>query len=421
MLANKTIKNMPIDDTSPSTLPSDSISTSEVNPNQVNPLVAKVGPVSDVPVAIQNLRWAMLDGDVNTLTFRSMDTLFTTRQVGHSGPVSILPREDADMDLTYSFEGKNYTTNDFLDRTYTNAMLVMKDGKIVYENYLNHMQPNIRHMGWSMTKSLVSILVGIAYEEGRIESLDELITHYLPELATGAYEGVTIRQVLEMTSGVDYEERYDFIHPGIAAKNHILALVKNVARFADTAKTLERKHTPGTVSEYKTIDTAVLGVLLEKVLKGENLSSYMARKMWEPMGMEQNGFFIMDGPPGIGREFTGAGFNATLRDWARIGQLMLNKGEFNGHRIISEKYVDLSTRPALPEDPQSGGYGYQWWTMPNCKAYSAIGLQGQFIFVDPDTKTVIVKLSYFPQEKMIEAEKEALTFFKKVSHWTPTK
>ena len=416
MLAKKIITNLLIGGALSSVLLSSSISA-----NEVNPLVAKVGPVSKVPVAIQNLRWAMLDSDVNTLTFRSMDTLFTTRQVGRSGPVSVLPHNDANMALTYSFEGKNYTTNDFLDRTYTNAMLVMKDGHIVYEKYLNNMQPNVRHMGWSMTKSLVSILVGIAHEEGRIKSLDEPITNYLPELESGAYKGVTIRQVLEMTSGVDYEERYDFIHPGIAAKNHILALVKNVARFADVAKTLKRKDKPGTVFEYKTIESAVLGVLLERVLNGENVSSYMARKLWEPMGMEQDGFFIMDGEPGVGREFTGAGFNATLRDWARIGQLMLNKGEFNGHRIISEKYVDLSTHPVLPENSKSGGYAYQWWTMPNSNAYSAIGLQGQFVYIDPDTKTVIVKLSYFPQAKMSEAEQETLTFFDKVSHWTPAK
>ncbi|MEJ2045556.1 MAG: serine hydrolase [Reinekea sp.] len=387
--------------------------------NIIDPLVANVGPESEVPVAVQNLRWNMLDRHVNSLTFRSMDTLFTTRQVPRSGEIFPLPKIEADMDLTYAFNGKTYTAEEFLDRTYTNAMLVMKDGHIVYERYLNNMRPETRHIGWSMTKSITSILVGIAYEEGKIKSLDAPITDYIPELSEGAYKGVTIRQILAMASGVEYEERYDFSNPGTAAKNHILALVKNVSRFADIAVNLERKHKPGTVFEYKTIDAAVLGWLLERVLDGSNVASYAAQKLWEPLGTEQNGFFIMDGAPGVGREFTGAGFNATLRDWARFGQMVLQQGEFNGHRIVSADYIQKSTHSVLPEDPNMGGYGYQWWTMGSSNAFSAIGLQGQFVYIDPDTNTVIVKLSYFPQEEMDDAEHETLTFFKKVSAWKP--
>lgn len=393
-------------------------STQVMAANVVDPLVAKVGPESDVPVALQTLRWHMLDREVNSLTFRSMDTLFNTRQVPRSGDISKLVKTEVPMDdVSYSYKGQTYTVDDFLDRTYTNALLVMKDGKIVYENYLNNMHPDTRHMGWSMTKSLTSILVGIAHEEGRIKSLDQPITDYIPELAKGAYAGVTIRQVLEMTSGVDYEERYDFANPGAAAKNHILALVKNVSRFADVATTLERKHEPGTVFEYKTIDTAVLGWLLERVLDGSNVASYAAQKIWEPLGAQQNGFFILDGEPSVGREFTGAGFNATLRDWGRFGQMVLNGGEFNGHRFVSADYINKATHPVLPEDPKMGGYGYQWWTIQDSNAFSAIGLQGQFVYIDPDTDTVIVKLSYFPQEEMFELEEETLTFFDQVSKW----
>ncbi|MCO4784508.1 MAG: serine hydrolase [Marinomonas atlantica] len=400
-----------------SLLPCALASTQSIAANIVDPLVANVGPESDVPAAVQTLRWHMLDRDVNSLSFRSMDTLFDTRQVARAGDISKLVKSEQPMDLTYEYNGETYSADEFLDRTYTNALLVMKDSKIVYENYLNNMRPDTRHMGWSMTKSITSVLVGIAHEEGRIESLDQPITDYIPELSDSGYAGVTIRQVLEMTSGVDYEERYDFANPGVAAKNHILALVKNVARFADASTSLERKYEPGTVSEYKTIDTAVLGWLLERVLGGTNVASYAAQKLWEPMGAQQNGFFIMDGEPGVGREFTGAGFNATLRDWARFGQMVLNEGEFNGHRIVSADYIKKSTNPVLPEDDKMGGYGYQWWTMPNSNAFSAIGLQGQFVYIDPDTDTVIVKLSYFPQEEMFDLEEETLTFFDKVSNW----
>ncbi len=383
--------------------------------------VAAVGPKSDVPVAIQNLRWEMLQPNVSTLTFRSMDTLFTTRKVPHSGTVSPLSRTDKPLDFTYKFQGKKYAPEDFFDRTYTNALLIMKDGKIVYENYLNHSNASDHFMGWSMTKSITSILVGVAYEEGRIKSLDDDITDYLPELKDGAYKGVTIRQVLGMRSGVDYEERYDFENPGIAARNHITALVKNVARFVDVAKTIKRAHKPGEVFAYKTIDTAVLGLLIERVSGGGTIASYMTKHLWEPLGAESDGFFIMDGQPGVGREFNGAGFNATLRDYARIGKLMLNEGSINGKQIVSPEWVKLSTASVGPENDKygPGGYGYQWWTVANSDAYSAIGLQGQYIFVDPATKTVVVKLSYFPPGDNSKVSQESFAFFAAASEWNP--
>lgn len=387
----------------------------------LDPHVAEVGPESDVPVAIQNARWHMNDADINVLTFRSMETLFTTRTVARSGRVSPLPREDQSLDFTYRFEGVTYKPEDFLDRTYTNAMLVMKDGKVIYENYLNNSNADTHFMGWSMTKSLTALLVGIALEEGRIRSLDDDITDYLPELKDGAYKGVTIREVLQMRSGVEYEESYDFDSPGIAARNHIQALVKNVVRFVDAARDIKRAHPPGEVFQYKTIDTAVLGLLIERVTNGGTLATYMTSRLWEPLGAESNGFFIMDGEPGIGREFSGAGFNATLRDYARIGALMLNEGEIDGRRIVSSDWVKAAVKPAGPEKGPMD-YGYQWWTVSKTPAYSAIGLQGQFIFVDPSTDTVIVKLSYFPPEDKDEAAmRETFSFFEAASKWNPKK
>ncbi|WP_428036172.1 serine hydrolase domain-containing protein [Amphritea sp.] len=387
----------------------------------VDPLVAAVGPVSDVPVAVQNTRWAMFQPYFNTLSFRSMDRLFTTRKVAHSGTPTPLSRTDKPLNFNYQFEGESYTPDQFLDRTYTNALLIMKDGNIVYENYRNNSDAQSHFMGWSMTKSLTSILVGCALEEGRIKSLDDDITDYLPELKEGAYNGVTIRQVLGMRSGVDYEERYDFENPGLAARNHILALVKNVARFVDPAKTIKRAHQPGEVFAYKTIDTAVLGLLIERVSDGGTIASYMTKHLWEPLGAESDGFFIMDGQPGVGREFNGAGYNATMRDYARIGKMMLQEGRINGKQIVSPEWVKLSTKSVGPEDRDGGpgGYGYQWWTVADSDAYSAIGLQGQFIFVDPTSNTVIVKLSYFPPGDDTQLTNETFSFFAAAAAWKP--
>ena len=373
-------------------------------------------PPSDVPVAIQQARRAMLDRELNTLTFHSMDQLFTTRRVGRSGPVWEIPRADHALDFSYEYQGRRYTPAQFLDRTYTNALIVTKDGRVVSEEYRNLTNASTRFMGWSMTKSITSLLVGCALQEGRIRSLDDPITTYLPELGEGGYNGVTIRQILQMRSGVAYEERYDFGHPGVAARNHENSLVRNVTRFVDVARGIPRAHAPGEAWEYKTLDTAVLGWLIERVSGGSTVASYTAQRLWEPLGAEADGFYIMDGPPGIGREFSGAGFNATARDWARVGLMMQAGGAANGHHIVPSDWVAESTRTTGGPGP---GYGYQWWTFPGTQAFQALGLQGQHVYVDPATRTVVVKLSYDPPELMNDEAEESAQFFAAASAWHP--
>jgi CubicO group peptidase (beta-lactamase class C family) len=379
-------------------------------------------PASTVSPAVQQLRRSMLDAEVNTLTFRSMDRLFTTRTVARSGPVWHLPREDHAPDFSYTFRGQARPATEFLGRTFTDALLILKDGRIVTELYRNNADEQTRFMAFSMTKSITSTLVGIALEEKRIQSLDDPVTRYLPELRGGGYDGVTVRHILQMRSGVDYEERYDFGNPGTAARNHELSLVKNVVRFADAARTIPRKHRPGTVFEYKTLDTAVLGWLIERVSGGSTVAAYTAQRVWEPLGAEADAYYIMDGEPGTGREFSGAGLNATLRDFARFGQMVLQEGEANGRRIVSAEWLREATRPT-PTSPGEapnarGGYGYQWWMTETPGAFQAIGLQGQFLYIDRDTRTVIVKLSHFPPTDTTAAE-ETAAFFRAASAWNP--
>jgi CubicO group peptidase (beta-lactamase class C family) len=387
-------------------------------PQQVVPPPLVGGPPSEVPVAVQVLRWRMLDNDVSALMFRSMDSLFTTRAVARSGAVWELPRSDHPLNFTYEWQGATLPAEQILERTYTNALLVIKDGRIVSEIYRNNSSERSRFIGWSMTKSVTSALIGCALADKRIDSLDTPISRYLPELKGGGYAGVSIRHVMQMRSGVDYEERYDFGNPGRAASNHIAALVRNTARFVDVARTLPRIHPPGEFFQYKTIDTAVLGWLVERVTQG-SVAAYTARCLWEPLGAEADGYYIMDGPPGVGREFSGAGFNATLRDYARFGQMMLDGGVANGRRIVSEDWVRQSTQPNGPEDPRNGGYGLQWWTMGSSEAYAAIGLQGQYIYVDPTTRTVVVKLSYFPPGDNSALNGETRAFMAAASAWQP--
>ncbi len=168
--------------------------------------------------------------------------------------------------------------------------------------------------------------------------------------------------------------------------------------------------------QYKTLDTAVLGWLIERVSGGSTVAAYTASRLWEPLGAENDGFYIMDGPPGVGREFSGAGFNATLRDFAKVGQMMLDGGVADGRRIVSADWVKEATRSTGPTP--MGGYGLQWWLLGTEGAYSAIGLQGQYIFVDPRTRTVVVKLSYFPPGDEAPSE-ETAAFLAAASAWTP--
>jgi len=185
---------------------------------------------------------------------------------------------------------------------------------------------------------------------------------------------------------------------------------------------VKRVRPPGSAFEYMNLDTAVLGWLLERVSGGGNIASYAAQRLWEPLGAEADGFFIMDGLPGVGREYNVAGYNATLRDWARVGLMMLNKGRANGHQIVSPEWVAESTRPLPTDAAGNQGYGYQWWTVPSSDAFAARGLAGQTVHVQPSTGTVIVKLSYFPPSPDGgdgALERETAAFLAAASTWRP--
>jgi len=386
------------------------------------PVKAEQPTASQVPVAIQEARRHMLDGDINTLTFHSMDQLFDTREVTRSGPVWRIPYTEAPLAFTYGFEGQRYTPEQFLDRTYTNALLIIKHGKIVSELYRNLTNERTRYISFSMAKSITSILIGIALSEGQIHSLDDPIDRYVAELKGSGYEGVTIRQVMQMRSGVAYDERYDFGAHSQAQEVFENALVENVKRFTDLAPSLKRGMQPGAKFNYSTMDTAVLGWMLERAVK-QPISTYMTTHLWEPLGAEADGFWIADGAPGVGRALNGMGYNATLRDYGRIGLMMLHNGQAMGHQIVPADWVKQSTSSVAiegphPPSPVELGYGYQWWTLHGTGAYTALGLQGQFIYIDPVNDTVVVKLSYFPpgDEK---PEMESLAFFRAVSAWTP--
>ena len=371
--------------------------------------------------ALQALRRDFFDGTFNTLVFRRMDDIFDVYRVENAGTPWRIPEAPAPFDIQYTFDGKSYGLSDFLDRTYTNALLVVRDGKIVYERYRNKTHSDSHLLSMSMAKSITSMLIGAALADGYIKSVDDQIVRYVPELKQTGYDGVTVRQALLMRSGVNRQERYDYKtdKTSPSALTRELSMVQGKRRYREEALSSKRAHPPGTHFNYSTLETIVLGWVLERAT-GKPIQTYMSERLWKPLGAQSYGFWITDGPPGIGDAVNGMGFNATLRDYGRLGLLMLNDGMANGQRILPAAWVQESTVPAPGHEPASSseslGYQYQWWTFHDSNAYTAIGLQGQYIYIDPDTKMVVVKLSYFPPGNDTAYE-ETQAFLRAVSAW----
>jgi CubicO group peptidase (beta-lactamase class C family) len=367
--------------------------------------------------AVISMREQWLNPAINSFTFRDTDKVFESRAVPRSGPVTPLVNGAPLRMPAHSTGSMDMGYDGWADRTFTNALLVMKDGKIVFEDYRNKSDAATHFISFSMAKTITALLVGIALDEHKIRSLDDKAGDYVPELKAGGYGDATIRQILQMRSGVDYEERYDFgEHPSLAATIHMKAIVHNQMRFADPAMTIGKKTAPGSTFNYATLDTAVLGWILERAT-GEKLETYTASRLWGPLGAEAGAFWLADGPPGTGRALNGMGYNAVLRDFARLGQMMLDGGKANGKQIVPAGWVgQMTTMIPFPADPgrksEFKGYGLQTWQVDDEPgAFSAVGLAGQFIYVHPKTHTVIVKLSYNPPVEPEWLTPEVLSYF----------
>lgn len=371
--------------------------------------------------AILKVRQRFLDADINTLTFHNIDEIFETRKVPTADPVWEIPQQPAVLNFTYPFDGNTIPAADFAERTYTNALLIIKNGAIVFERYLNQTNEDTHFLSMSTAKSITSMLVGMAIADGAIASVNDPVVDYIPELEKSGYAGVTIRQALMMRSGCNWDERYDFEKATPMSDLHNGAIVENRIRFTSAALPLKSIHPPGEHFNYSTVETGVLGWIVERAV-GKPLEEYMAERWWKRAGMQSRAFWIADGKPGVGRVVNGMGFNAVLRDYGRIGWMMLHNGKANGRQLLPPEWVRESTVPDEENEPiYSGselGYQYQWWTLTESDAYLAIGLQGQYIYVDPATGTVVVKLSYFPPGE-VKAESETMAFFRAVSRWQP--
>jgi CubicO group peptidase (beta-lactamase class C family) len=353
--------------------------------------------------------------------FADMRSIFPVREV-HTARPTELPRAEWTLELpeTYLWQGERRSSRDLLDATATSGLLVLHDGAIVHERYALTGGRDVRWISWSVAKSFVSALVGIAVAEGHVRSIEEPISDYLPELEGSAYDGVAIRDVLQMSSGASWNEDYGAVDSDITRFGFTMAVGGSMDAFAAT---LERDREPGTYNRYNSIDTQVLGMLLVRAT-GRSLAAYLEEKIWQPLHMEHDAYWLLDD---AGMELALGGLNATLRDYARFGELYRNAGRWQGRSIVPERWARASVRADAPhlqpgENPQSNwvlGYGYQWWLPGEVPGeFSAIGVYNQFIWVSPPHGVVIAKTSANPAygtDETTDRELETLAFFRAVA------
>ena len=340
-------------------------------------------------------------------TYRNMDRLYPTRVIGTAA--FPLP-QGRPLDVKYSVNGETLSVDDFMARNNTAGLLVLKGGEVVLERYAMGNNARTKWNSFSMSKSITSTLVGAAIQDGLIKSLDDPVTRYVPLLQDSAYEGVTVRQVLQMRSGVKWSENY--LDPSSERRKMLAVQVAHerggVLKFM---RELPRAAEPGTLFNYNSGESYVLGEILAGAIK-RPLSKYLSEKIWAPFGMESDAYWELDAPGG--QEVAGSGVNATLRDFGRFGLFILNNGVIGGTQVLPSDWIAQSTSvdPASLSAPgklkgyEPGGYGYQWWTfpvgdraLPNLDGglFAALGIFGQQIYLNPKERLVVVIHSTWPE------------------------
>lgn len=270
------------------------------------------------------------------------------------------------------------------------GVLVIHDGRVRLERYGLGIGPSDRWVSFSMTKSLTSTLVAAALSSGAIGSLEDPVTRYLPALAGGGYDGVTVRQLLTMTSGVRWDENYSDPDSDVArflnapARPGEDAVVTYMSR-------LPRAAEPGVMWNYSTGETNLVGSLVAAA-EGRPLAELLSDRIWSRAGMESDALWAQDQ---AGREMGGCCVSATLRDWGRVGLMALEDGVVGGTRIVPDSWFAEAGVKQAPTGEPGEGYGYQWWT-EDSGVFAAYGIFGQMIRVDPDRRLVIVLLSAWP-------------------------
>jgi CubicO group peptidase (beta-lactamase class C family) len=323
------------------------------------------------------LFWNQEQRDLN---FRTMERIFPTRTVRAGGTRRPLPGGDP----IEAGLGGAAAVDALMASMNASGLLVLQDGKVRLERYARGHGPAERWTSFSVAKSLTSTLVGAAVQDGAIASLDDPVTRYIPELTGSAYDGVSVRQVLTMTSGVRWNE--DYTDP----KSDVAMMFSEAPRPGEDVtvaylRKLPREAEPGTKWVYKTGETNLIGVLVSRATR-KPLSRYASEKIWKPYGMEADAFWQVDEG---GQEIGGCCLSVRLRDYGRIGQFVLDGGKAGRRQVVPTWWFAEATRAQADIGAPGRGYGFQWWAGPQ-GTFAAVGIFGQMIHIDPARRLVIV-------------------------------
>lgn len=326
------------------------------------------------------------------------------------GKVSELPRalrEDIDgVTFTPTGGSDSMTWEQSLAANYTDAIVVLHQGRIVYERYLGVMNDHNPHMAMSVTKSLFGTLGAMLVAEGRLDE-SALVSRYIPELKDTAYGDATVRQVLDMTVGVKYSENY--ADPAAEIWQHVRAGgvfprppgYAGPTSFYGFLQTLQKEGEHGEAFAYKTVNSDVAGWLIRRAT-GQSVGDVLSERIWQKLGAEQDAYLLVDS---VGTEFAGGGFNPTLRDMARFGEMMRRDGRFNGQQIVPRAVVDDIRKGASQADFAKAGYATlpgwsyrdMWWVSHDDHGvFEARGIHGQAIYIDPKVEMVIARFASYP-------------------------
>jgi len=309
--------------------------------------------------------------------YRNMDKLYWTRAVPAGSDPYPLPTSLLDLDsVEVTTDDQALTVDAYVRQGNVAGLIVVKNGIVVYERYELGNTKESRWLSYSVAKSVTSLLIGAAIKDGYIKSVDEPVTDYLPRLRNSSYDDSTLRNVLQMSSGVEWTEVYDDLRSDINLVNwptlELYEYLRNKPRVA----------APGEDYNYNTAETNLVGTLLRSAI-GNNLSTYLSEKIWKPFAMEHDAYWVLSEEGG--GEFGGSSLNATLRDYARIGLFAMHNGRLrSGESVLPDGWMAESTTPSDGFEE----YGYLWWLHHN-GAYAAAGIFGQGIYVNREERLVV--------------------------------
>ena len=349
---------------------------------------------------LKRLLWfmSMSKEDRIVENFRTVTEVIPYSLVRRAGGVFHFEKKLETIPKQFLYKGSNVDISQLLKETWTTGFLVIKDDAIRFEEYYLGNTADTLNISWSAGKSFVSALVGIAIEEGAISGVNAIVSDLAPELRGSGYEGIRLKDVLQMSSGVGFNEEYRNFFSDINRMGRTVALGKSLNAFACSLKT---ERPPGTYCHYVSMDTQVLGIVL-KVVTGKTPTEYLEEKIWRRIGMEHDARWLVDD---TGMELVFGTLNASLRDYGRFGRLYMNGGNWNGEQIVSKEWVEESVTMDGPHvqagkndcSDYADGYGYQWWIPQEPDGdFFACGIHGQYIYIHPQQKVVIVKTSADP-------------------------